>query len=182
MLGNGDRTGNCFSKNLHLYYFRKLLNLLQWYKKLFQKNVNFLGFVYYDSFNFGNRFFAWLLDSLLQFLVVLGYWDYICEFLLLLLFFFQPEYGEFKVAENVLHIVNNQGMIWLGLFFAPLLPAINNIKMIIGFLKTKNLLFFLVMYIRAWACMTCNVPAREIFRASRYKFFILIKNQNFLTF
>ena len=42
-------------------------------------------------------------------------------------FFLQSQ----QVAENILHLVNNQGMIWMGLFMAPGLPALNVVKLAI---------------------------------------------------
>jgi TMC domain len=62
------------------------------------------------------------------------------------------QYGDFKIAENILHLVNNQGMVWMGMFFSPGLAILNLIKLV------------LILYLRSWAVLTCNVPHEVVFR------------------
>lgn len=51
-----------------------------------------------------------------------------------------------------MHLVNNQGQVWMGMFFAPGLAILNLVKLGI------------LMYFRSWAVLTCNVPHEVIFR------------------
>ncbi|XP_068031998.1 transmembrane channel-like protein 1 [Anomalospiza imberbis] len=66
-----------------------------------------------------------------------------------------PSYSEFDISGNVLGLIFNQGMIWMGSFYAPCLPAINVFR-----LHTS-------MYLQCWAVMCCNVPQERVFKASR---------------
>ncbi|XP_078509987.1 transmembrane channel-like protein 8 isoform X1 [Lissotriton helveticus] len=66
--------------------------------------------------------------------------------------------GEFDVSVNILDIVDEQTVVWIGLFYAPLLPLINSIFLFITFYIKKYMLFSL-----------CK-PSKTLFRASSSKF------------
>lgn len=73
-----------------------------------------------------------------------------------------PGYAEFSLADNLLHLVYNQGMIWMGTLFCPGLPALNLFKLLCLF------------YVRAWAVMVCNVPHERIFKAGSDNFYLML--------
>ncbi|KAM9360690.1 transmembrane channel-like protein 2-B [Symphorus nematophorus] len=66
-----------------------------------------------------------------------------------------PSYGEFDISGNVLGLIFNQGMIWMGAFYAPGLVGLNVLRLLIS------------MYYQCWAVMCCNVPHERVFKASR---------------
>uniref|UniRef100_A0A3B3VAT7 Transmembrane channel-like protein n=1 Tax=Poecilia latipinna TaxID=48699 RepID=A0A3B3VAT7_9TELE len=66
-----------------------------------------------------------------------------------------PSYGEFDISGNVLGLVFNQGMIWMGAFYAPGLVGLNVLRLLTS------------MYYQSWAVMACNVPHERVFKASR---------------
>ncbi|XP_021163613.2 transmembrane channel-like protein 2-B isoform X2 [Fundulus heteroclitus] len=66
-----------------------------------------------------------------------------------------PSYGEFDISGNVLGLVFNQGMIWMGAFYAPGLVGMNVLRLLTS------------MYYQSWAVMACNVPHERVFKASR---------------
>ncbi|KAK6312897.1 hypothetical protein J4Q44_G00162440 [Coregonus suidteri] len=66
-----------------------------------------------------------------------------------------PSYGEFDISGNVLGLIFNQGMIWMGAFYAPGLIGLNVLRLLSS------------MYYQCWAVMCCNVPHERVFKASK---------------
>lgn len=87
---------------------------------------------------------------------------------MLLSLFLQLGYPEFKLAENVLQLINSQGLIWMGLVFSPGLIMLNILKLVI------------IMYLRSWAVMVTNVPPKRIFKASHRFYLVLLLVMLFL--
>ncbi|XP_027703656.1 transmembrane channel-like protein 2 [Vombatus ursinus] len=66
-----------------------------------------------------------------------------------------PSYSEFDISGNVLGLIFNQGMIWMGSFYAPGLVGINVLRLLTS------------MYFQCWAVMSSNVPHERVFKASK---------------
>ncbi|XP_075208545.1 transmembrane channel-like protein 2-A [Anomaloglossus baeobatrachus] len=66
-----------------------------------------------------------------------------------------PSYAEFDISGNVLGLIFNQGMIWMGTFYAPGLIVVNVLRLLSS------------MYLQCWAVMSSNVPQERVFKASK---------------
>ncbi|XP_053157241.1 transmembrane channel-like protein 8 isoform X2 [Hemicordylus capensis] len=69
---------------------------------------------------------------------------------------------EFLVPHNVLDIVAAQTVIWVGIFFCPLLPLLGGV------------LIFLTFYMKKYTLFQNCQPSTQLFRASQSKFFFQI--------
>ncbi|CAL4066980.1 unnamed protein product, partial [Meganyctiphanes norvegica] len=64
-----------------------------------------------------------------------------------------PGYPDFKIAENILHLVNNQGLVWSENLLNPIsVPAIKEL--------------IALNPVLSWAVVTSNVPPETVFKAS----------------
>ncbi|XP_067860147.1 transmembrane channel-like protein 7 [Heptranchias perlo] len=66
---------------------------------------------------------------------------------------------QFLIPENVLDIVDGQTVVWLGMFYSPLLPLLNSIK------------YFIIFYVKKHTLYNYCRPGKRLFRASSSKIF-----------
>lgn len=62
---------------------------------------------------------------------------------------------QYYLPKHVLDVVYSQALCWLGVFFAPLLPAI------------ATIICFLMFYIKKFVCLVNSTPSSTVYRASR---------------
>lgn len=74
--------------------------------------------------------------------------------------------SDFNVTSNVLDLVYGQGLVWLGLYFSPVIAIVGSIKLIV------------VFYLRYFVARVAIRPPTSVFRASRsgnfYLFLLLL--------
>ncbi|XP_065826226.1 transmembrane channel-like protein 7 isoform X2 [Oscarella lobularis] len=69
--------------------------------------------------------------------------------------------AEFTIAKSVLNLVYSQALIWIGAFYAPLLPL------------AGTLMFFVVFYVKKYSLMWNCQPSRRAYRATKTSTFFL---------
>ena len=52
-----------------------------------------------------------------------------------------PQYAEFKLADNILHLIYNQGILWMACYFSPAFPIIHMLKIVT------------IFYMRNWSVL-----------------------------
>uniref|UniRef100_A0A8C1VN01 Transmembrane channel-like protein n=1 Tax=Cyprinus carpio TaxID=7962 RepID=A0A8C1VN01_CYPCA len=94
----------------------------------------------------GGEFVCLIISNTVRTYIILLIDDFLCAILL--------SYSEFDVSGNVLGLIFSQGMIWMGAFYTPCLPAFILLRLHVS------------MYLQCWAVMCCNVPEEQVFKAS----------------
>lgn len=72
-----------------------------------------------------------------------------------MIFMLQVTYNSFNVTGGVLDVVYCQGLIWLGIYFSPLVPLFGTLKLLFTF------------FVRYMVARLVNVPPKQLYRASR---------------
>ncbi|XP_064610385.1 transmembrane channel-like protein 7 isoform X2 [Liolophura sinensis] len=69
---------------------------------------------------------------------------------------------EYDIPKNVLDLVNSQMLLWIGFFFAPLIPAVIVIKL------------FITFYLKKFSALVNCIPPQRPYKASKSNMFFMV--------